>query len=532
MDLNKELDSKILLGRYRIVQLLAEGGMGKVYLARVEGAEGFTRPVVVKVMRAEMRRSDEANRLFRREAEILSKMQHPGITNIIDFGIEDGAHIMVLEYVHGYALARWIDYRFSKNRHIPVDICILIVRRILDALHYAHSFEVDDGSEIEIVHRDVAPDNVLLDRKGYVYLLDFGIARVREPERRGSSHSGVFRGKLGYAAPETLEGEPATGKADQYSAAAMLLELLSLETPFYSESVGETVQRMMYEAPPFASALRGDIPQELDAALQRALSKKPHERFDSVGVFSRTLRACQKADDDELTQVLRSMVREDFEELPKELSIEPLSVREEALARIFPALTKEVLDEHPSLTTQRPNEIAAVQQARGIKRLLWAILAVGGAAALGLGAVVGLLQQQGGEQVVVVGSDDRSPASSSPDPTERLAASTAETTGTSTLASTKATERSLSDAIQSQGAEFEECFVSHLEDTEKSREARVHFTLAANESRALVSIEPQVVRATRLGACLAQAAAEIEFPLQEKRLSFSVPVRARVDPIK
>lgn len=528
---NREFDAKILLGRYRIVQLLAEGGMGKVYLARVEGAEGFTRPVVVKVMRAEMRRSDEANRLFRREAEILSKMQHPGITNIIDFGIEDGAHIMVLEYVHGYALARWVDYRFSKNRNIPAEVCVLIVRRILDALNYAHNFEVD-GSEIEIVHRDVAPDNVLLDRKGYVYLLDFGIARVREPERRGSSHSGVFRGKLGYAAPETLEGEPATGKADQYSAAAMLLELLTLETPFYSESVGETVQRMMYEAPRKAGAARDDVPAALDEVLQRALSKKPEDRFANVAELSRALRACQKSDDDELMHVLRAMVREDFEELPKELSIEPLAVREEALARIFPTLTKEELDERPALGTLRPLDPAAAEEVRGIKRLLWALLAVGGVAALGFGAVVGIMRQRSGEQVVVVGSEDRSARPRPAADVQAPAPSSASPTATAAAAPVANTERSLSDAIQSKGPAFEECFVAHLDETESFPEARVHFSLPPSQQRAMISIDPEPLRATALGTCLARVAAEVDFPKHDEALAFSVPVRARVAPLQ
>ena len=90
------LDDKLLLGRYRVVRLLGEGGMGTVHLARVEGAEGFTRPVVVKRMRREIRSTDEGNRLFIREAKILSRLQHPAIVGISDFGIEDGAHIMVL----------------------------------------------------------------------------------------------------------------------------------------------------------------------------------------------------------------------------------------------------------------------------------------------------------------------------------------------------------------------------------------------------------------------------------------------------
>ena len=160
------LDNKLLLGRYRVMRLLGEGGMGTVHLARVEGAEGFMRPVVVKRMKRDIRSSDEGNRLFVREAKILSKLQHPGIVGIIDFGIEDGAHIMVLEYVHGYTLSPWLEYRRKRALPLPIDVCLYVVRRILDALHYAHHFDTEEGREIEIVHRDVSPDNVLLSNKG------------------------------------------------------------------------------------------------------------------------------------------------------------------------------------------------------------------------------------------------------------------------------------------------------------------------------------------------------------------------------
>src|SRR5690606_3745231 len=121
MELTSGPDSQLLLGRYRVVSRLAEGGMGKVYLARVEGAEGFTKPVVVKVMRPDMRAMEDGNRLFSREALILSKMRHPAVPGILDFGTQDGARIMVLDYVHGYSLANWLDFRFSRGQMIPVD---------------------------------------------------------------------------------------------------------------------------------------------------------------------------------------------------------------------------------------------------------------------------------------------------------------------------------------------------------------------------------------------------------------------------
>ena len=221
------LDNKLLLGRYRIVRLLGEGGMGTVHLARVEGAEGFTRPVVVKRMKRDLRVTEDGNRLFIREAKILSKLQHPGIVGISDFGIDDGAPTMVLEYVHGYTLSPWLIFREERKLPFPVDICLFVVRRILDALHYAHRFNTEEGNELEIVHRDVSPDNVLVSNKGYVHLLDFGIASIRGPQAQAATKTGEFRGKLCYAGPETVMGQVATPRSDQYSAAIVLLEMLT-----------------------------------------------------------------------------------------------------------------------------------------------------------------------------------------------------------------------------------------------------------------------------------------------------------------
>src|SRR5690606_31847864 len=223
----------------------------------------------------------------------------------------------------------------SRGQMIPVDLCLFVVRRVLDALHYAHTFESADGERVEIVHRDVAADNVLLDRKGYAYLLDFGIASITGKDRRVTAEAGTFRGKLGYAAPETVEGSRATPVSDQYSAGILLLELLTLEAPFQSDTVAETVLRMVQEEAPLPSSVRSDIPPDLDRALARVLRKDPSERFPSVFEFSRELRRIQQQGDEEALQELRRTLEHDFEELPTALGIESLKVREAALSRIF-----------------------------------------------------------------------------------------------------------------------------------------------------------------------------------------------------
>jgi serine/threonine-protein kinase len=347
---------------------------------------------------------------------------------------------MVLEYVHGYALSAWLEYRKQTGRPLPVDVCLFIVRRTLDALHYAHHFGVEDGHEIQIVHRDVAPDNVLISLRGFVHLLDFGVASISGPRADKSTQAGAFRGKLGYAAPETIQGHPATPRADQYSAAIVLFELLTGEALFMAESMGETIVRMVNQIPEPASSKRAGLAPELDPIIARALAKDPAQRFDSAQAFSRALRPFQQRDDEEVAQQLQELVREDFKVLPQQLGMERLEARDEALARAaaqrpvavpvirdtqlaWPAPAQPPLPVQPPLAAQPPPPVAdsssleddappaALLEAQAplqkqLRRLLWGLLAMGGLVALGLGAAVSLLaRRSGSEQVVVVGGD-------------------------------------------------------------------------------------------------------------------------------
>lgn len=531
-----------------MVRLLGEGGMGTVHLARVEGAEGFTRPVVVKRMRSDLKSTEEGNRLFIREAQILSKMQHPSIINIIDFGVEDGAHIMVLEYVHGYTLAPWLDYHYMKSTKLPVDLCIYIVRKVLDALHYAHQFDTAEGNVVEIVHRDIAPDNVLLSKKGYVHLLDFGVASMTGTGRGISTKSGVFRGKLGYAAPETVEGAVATPRSDQYSAAVLLLELLIQETPFFSDSIGETVIRMVNEIPPAPSSRRDDVPDGLDAVLAKALQKKPKDRYESALELSRELRKYQTQDDEDVAQLLKRRVQEDFDALPSEVDVEPLQAREEALARIFPkGLQSTVMDAKVAAEERAAAEaILAAAQARAaalpkeqkkLQGLLLGLLIVGGLIALGLGAAVALLSKgDRAEQVVVVGgeaNDLGDGLANADDPFKAPAAPAV--SGAAAEPSTLredgkglTQQQKLSLAVQQKSTDFQECFLKHLDAAEASPEVILHFSVGASGGKPQVNIEPAPIASSPLGKCVKDAAMEVNFPPLDQGVSFRVPVRARV----
>src|SRR3954454_23026265 len=144
----------VLLGRYRVVRELAKGGMGVVYLARAEGAVGFVKPVVIKLVLPEHASDDRFLAMFVREAQILAHLRHPSVVDVLEFGEQDGAYVMVLEYVRGYHLGQWSKFLRLKGRQVSADIALQLMIDVLDALNHAHSMKHPDGSSTHIVHRD------------------------------------------------------------------------------------------------------------------------------------------------------------------------------------------------------------------------------------------------------------------------------------------------------------------------------------------------------------------------------------------
>ncbi|HEX3596762.1 MAG TPA: serine/threonine-protein kinase, partial [Polyangiaceae bacterium] len=390
-----KMQGHLALGRYRIVKQLARGGMGVVYLARTEGAQGFTRPVIVKRILSDLAEDEAAARAFVREARILANLQHPGIVNVIDFNEEQGAYVMVLEYVHGYNLAQWHKYVVDTRGSMPVEYAIYIVTRVLDALQYAHTFVRADGTPMQIVHRDVSPGNILIDTQGHVKLLDFGIARADESDEY-KTRDGMFKGKLSDSAPEVYDGITSP-RSDVYSAGVVLYQLLSGENPFRGKDMAEIVRRVLsYKLPPIRD-IRPDVSPELDAAVERAIVKNPQDRYPSAAAFADTLRSVRERREEDFATEFIDDVWNDFNgDMPAKLKLEPLQARDAAwrsspndvesqratLSSLPPAR-----DSKATIVERRlpPSEPSPETTATGPSRAAWlaaliAILAAGAAA--------------------------------------------------------------------------------------------------------------------------------------------------------
>jgi eukaryotic-like serine/threonine-protein kinase len=327
---------RVLLGRYRIVRELAKGGMGVVYLARAEGAVGFVKPVVIKLVLPEHAADERFRSMFVREAQILANLRHPGIVDVIELNEEDGAYVMVLEYVRGYHLGQWSKFLRLKGRALAPGIAIQIVIDVLEALYHAHSMAHPDGTSMHIVHRDVSPSNILLDEDGRARLLDFGVARMRGGTAEYMTQVKGFVGKLFYSAPEVFaEGGDATPKSDAYACAVMLHELLTGQNPFRTDSQAQTLQRVLTHMPEPLEASHPELPHGLDAVLAKALAKSPDDRYDSALDFAHALRSLQTEGESEQRKQLAAMLRGDFgREMSELLGLESLADRDDAWRRL------------------------------------------------------------------------------------------------------------------------------------------------------------------------------------------------------
>lgn len=263
-----------LAGRYEIEREIARGGMATVYLAR-DLKHG--RRVAIKVLREEVAAAVGAER-FLAEIRVTASLQHPHILPLFDSGSADGLLWYAMPFVEGETLRS----RLAREGALPIPEAVRLAREVADALDHAHVRGV--------IHRDVKPENVLL-RDGHALVADFGIALALEQaggERL--TRTGLALGTPQYMAPEQAAGERALdARVDVYALGAVLHEMLAGEPPFAAPTRQAVVQRMMHEAPPALTARRPDVAPFIDAAVRRALAKRPGDRFPSAAAFAASL---------------------------------------------------------------------------------------------------------------------------------------------------------------------------------------------------------------------------------------------------
>jgi serine/threonine-protein kinase len=266
---------ELIAGRYELEKLVGSGGMSNVFRAHDRLLE---RTVALKILHEQYTRDDDYVERFRREARAVAKLAHPNIVTVIDRGEQEGRQFIVFEYVDGQNLKE-----LTRGGPLEVREAIGLTLQVAGALSFAH--------ERGLVHRDVKPQNVLLNEDGQAKVTDFGIARSLDVQ--GVTHTGTVLGTSDYIAPEQARGQRVDPKTDIYSLGAVLYELLVGEVPFAGDNFVAVAMRHVNEPVPSVLEHRPDCPPRLDFAIQRAMAKDPDDRFASMDDFAAELEACR-----------------------------------------------------------------------------------------------------------------------------------------------------------------------------------------------------------------------------------------------
>src|SRR3954466_16349490 len=259
------------IGKYKLVRLIASGGMAEVYLARQAGAAGFEKMVCLKRILPHLARDKQFVDMFLNEARLAAQRDHPNIVSIFDLGEANGNYFIAMEFIDGPSLRAVAKRASERGERLPIAEIVQIVCMAAAALHYAHEWTGDDGKPLGLVHRDISPDNILVHRNGVAKVVDFGIAKAANSG--GATRTGTLKGKVAYMPPEQLRGEPLDRRADVFALGVVLYELLAGKRPWEGDSEGALISQIMSEEPQPLSELRPDAPEELLGVVERALSK-------------------------------------------------------------------------------------------------------------------------------------------------------------------------------------------------------------------------------------------------------------------
>jgi serine/threonine-protein kinase len=280
-DIEPNLPNARTLGRYLIERELGKGAMGVVYLGR---DPKINRVVAIKAipLAEEFEEGDliEARERFFREAEMAGRLNHPSIVTVYDAGEDNGLAYIAMEYLRGQHLSHFTD----NTRLLPPRTVMSLCARVAEALHYAHRQNV--------VHRDIKPANIMFNPDtDELKITDFGIARLTDTSR---TKTGIVLGTPSFMSPEQLEGRALDGRSDQFALGVSLYQLLCGQLPFRADSMPRLMQKIATEPHTPIRLVRADLPEGLDAIIDRVLAKSADDRYANCAEFGAALRECVK----------------------------------------------------------------------------------------------------------------------------------------------------------------------------------------------------------------------------------------------
>jgi len=260
------------VGRWRLEELLGEGGMGRVY--RASDAEGTI--AAVKIVKAELARDDIFRRRFDREAKVAQRVNHPHVVPVMETGERDGIPYLVQVFISGGSL----EHRIKTEGRLPLAETVRICTAVASGLDALHT----EG----LIHRDIKPANILLDEQGTPYIADFGLAKDRDASIL--TKAGQALGSMDYMAPEQIRGEDVSAQSDVYALGCVMFECLAGHPPFADRQGMRILWAHLQEDPPDPLAERDDVPADVGWALRQALEKEPEQRPPTATAYAGMVR--------------------------------------------------------------------------------------------------------------------------------------------------------------------------------------------------------------------------------------------------
>jgi serine/threonine protein kinase len=268
------------LGRYELLARLATGGMGEIFLARLEGAAGFEKLCVVKRILPHLADDARFRQMLIAEAQIAAKMAHANICQVYELGETAGQLYIVMEYLEGVTMLPLLRRASKANAAFDLGFIAGVIQQTTDALHYAHELKDRGGEPLGLIHRDVTPANIFVCDSGVAKVLDFGIAKARGASTK--TEDGAVKGKYAYMAPEQLRGTSIDRRVDLFALGVVLYEMVALRRLFQRKTDYLTFRAVMEQPIPDIRRYRPDVPDALVAVIARALDRDPTHRFDTA----------------------------------------------------------------------------------------------------------------------------------------------------------------------------------------------------------------------------------------------------------
>ena len=310
--------------------------MGDVELG-LRATGDFRRLVAIKRLRSEHRADDDFRRMFLEEAKLAGLIRHPNVVSVLDVGEDERGPFLIMDFIEGLTAEHVLKVMAERDEQLPQQIVLCIIGQVASGLAAVHELRGTDGAPLELIHRDVSPQNIMIGFDGLTRVTDFGIAKTTQSK---ATTTGVLKGKVGYMSPEQLRFERPTQSTDLFSLGVVLFELLSSRRLYRGKDAIETAQRILTEPAPDLFAIREDVPPELVELAFELLSKQPAGRPSSAReVSARIARVLE-----ELVAVEGVLSVEEY--LASELAdeVEQTRTRTEGLVKLWERTGAETTD--------------------------------------------------------------------------------------------------------------------------------------------------------------------------------------------